>query len=365
MGHSAHGACLFGTILGARSRMVDMEVRAFDTTQEHAAAAMRSPRVSPRPGALPPYAACAVERLFEASRRPIAVVVAPAGFGKSALLRAFATMCESAVHLDLAGSEPTFRGAIRDLCEALRGVAPGARLSFASAYARAAERGDRAAALAVWLARYLKGRDVTIVVDSIDRLGDDARLFSEFAEVLARRGAFGPRLVVAARDTADLPDPRWTVSDARAAANGFGLTISDHELERTLRAADGRAFAALYALQVGELPPRSVDPGLALLHALTPDERTYVLETCLLRTLDREVLAAAGLPLHPLLEGQSSLGKLIVDWDGAGYRYEEGLRSRAEQTLRTDLGSHQCVAERTVNALEAVGRIREALDIAR
>ena len=359
-----------------------MEVRAFDTSQEQAAAAMMSPRVSPRPGALPPYAASAVERLFEASRRPIAVVVAPAGFGKSALLRAFATMCDSSVLLDLAGSEPTFRGAVRDLCEALRGVAPGARLSFASAYARAAERGERAAALAVWLARYLEGREATIVVDSIDRLGDDARLFSEFAEVLAGRGAFGPRLVVAARDTTDLPVPRWlaadliampvgetdlrwTVSDARAAANGFGLTIADHVLERTVRAANGRAFAALYALQVGEMPPRGVDPGLALLHALTPDERTYVLETCLLRTLDAEVLTAAGLPVHPLLEGRSGLGKLIVDWDGAGYRYDEGLRSRAEQTLRTDLSSHQCVAERTVKALEAVGRIREALDIAR
>ena len=359
-----------------------MEVRAFDTTQEHAAAAMMAPCVSPRPAALPPYAASAVERLFEASRRPIAVVVAPAGFGKSALLRAFATMCDSAVLLDLATSEPTFRGAIRDLCEALRGVAPGARLSFASAYARAAERGERATTLAVWLARYLEGREVTIVIDSIDRLGDDARLFAEFAEVFAGRGALGPRLVVAARDTADLPVPRWlaadliampvgesdlrwTVSDARAAANGFGLTVSDHVLERTLRAANGRAFAALYALQVGEMPPRGVDPGLALLHALTADERTYVLETCLLRTLDADVLAAAGLPVHPLLEGRSGLGRLIVHWDGAGYCYDEGLRSRAEQTLRTDLGSHQCVAERTVRALEAVGRIREALDIAR
>ena len=146
-----------------------MEVRAFGTTQDDAAAAMMTPRVLPRPGALPPYAASAVERLFEAARRPIAVVVAPAGFGKSALLRAFTTMCESAVLVDLAGSEPTFRAAVRDLCEALRGIVPGARLSFASAYARAAERGERAATLAVWLARYLEGRDVTIVVDSVDR----------------------------------------------------------------------------------------------------------------------------------------------------------------------------------------------------
>ena len=359
-----------------------MEVRAFGTTQDDAAAAMMTPRVLPRPGALPPYAASAVERLIEAARRPIAVVVAPAGFGKSALLRAFTTMSESAVLLDLAASEPTFRAAVRDLCEALREVAPGARLSFASAYARAAERGERAAALAVWLARYLEGTDVTIVVDSVDRLGDEARLFSEFVEVLAGRGAFAPRLVVAARETSDLPVPRWlaadliampvgeadlrwTVADARAAADGFGLDVSHRVLEHTLRAANGRAFAVLYALQVGELPPRGVDPGVALLHALTPDERTYVLETCLLRSLDASVLAAAGLPLHPLLEGQSGLGRLIVDWDGAGYRYDEGLRSRAEQTLRADLSSHQCVAERTVKALEAVGRVREALDIAR
>jgi hypothetical protein len=362
--------------------MVDMEVRAFETTQGDAAAAMMAPHALPRPGALPPYAANAVERLFEAARRPIAVVVAPAGFGKSALLRAFATMCESAVLVDLAGSEPTFHAAVRDLCEALRSIAPGARLSFTSAYARAAERGERATALAVWLSRYLEGRDVTIVVDSVDRLGGEARLFSEFIEVLAGRGAFAPRLVVAARDTSDLPIPRWlaadliampvgepdlrwTVADARAAANGFGRTVSDHDLQRTLLAANGRAFAVLYALQVGQMPPRGVDPGLALLHALTPDERTYVLETCLLRSLDAGVLAAAGLPLHPLLEGQSGLGKLIVDWEGGGYRYDEGLRSRAEQTLRTDLSSHQCVAERMVKALEAVDRVREALDIAR
>ena len=186
-------------------------------------------------------------------------------------------MCESAVLVDLAGSEPTFRAAVRELCEALRGVAPGARLSFASAYARAAERGERATALAVWLSRYLQGSDVTIVVDSVDRLGDEARLFSEFAEVLAGRGAFAPKLVLAARETSDLPVPRWlaadliampigeadlrwTVADARAAAEGAGRTVSDHVLQRTLLAANGRAFAVLYALQVGEMPPQRRRP---------------------------------------------------------------------------------------------------------
>lgn len=341
-----------------------------------------TPRLLSRPGVARPYAATAVERLVDAARRPIAVVVAPPGFGKSALLRAFTALRGSAVLIDLAAGEPTFRAAVRDLCEVLRAIAPGARLAFASAYARAAERGDRAASLARWLARYLEGRDVTIVVDSVERLGEETRLFAEFVEVLAGCGPRAPRLVVAARDTTELPVPRWlaadliampvgesdlrwNLADAQAAANRFGLAVDDDALGAIVRAAHGRAFAVLFALHAGEMPPPGVDPGLALLHALTPDERTYVLETCLLRTLDPDVLAAAGLPLHPLLIAESGLARLVVNEDGTQYRYDEGLRSRAEETLRTNLASHQAVAEQTVTALEAVGRVREALDIAR
>jgi ATP/maltotriose-dependent transcriptional regulator MalT len=64
-------------------------------------------------------------RLGEAARRPIAVVVAPAGFGKSALLRAFAAERDGALLIDLGPDAATFRDAVRALCEALRDVVPG------------------------------------------------------------------------------------------------------------------------------------------------------------------------------------------------------------------------------------------------
>ncbi len=128
-----------------------------------------------------------------------------------ARLRAFTTMSETAVSSIWLPANRRFAPPCATCAKRCAGR-PGARLSFASAYARAAERGERAAALAVWLTRYLEGTDVTIVVDSVDRWAT-RRAFSEFVEVLAGRGAFAPRLVVAARDTSDLPVPRWLAAD--------------------------------------------------------------------------------------------------------------------------------------------------------
>ncbi|HEX3465257.1 MAG TPA: hypothetical protein VHS78_14510 [Candidatus Elarobacter sp.] len=148
-----------------------------------------------------------LDRLAEAARKPLAVIAAPAGSGKSALLRAFAAR-EGAVLIDLAAGDGTFRGAVRMLCDALREIAPGARLAFASAYARAAERGDRATSLARWFARYVDDAGVTIAIDALDRLGAETRAFAEFVEALVR-AARDAHVVIAARDDADLPVPRW------------------------------------------------------------------------------------------------------------------------------------------------------------
>ena len=322
----------------------------------------------------------ALRLLTEAANKPLAVVVAPAGFGKSTLLRAFAAE-RSAVPIDLGTGAATLRDAIRLICEALRAVAPGARLAFASAYTRAAERGQREASLARWLARYLDGTETTIVVDSVDRLRGETRAFAEFAEALVRH-ARGTHLVLAARDDADLPIPRWfaadliamplvadnlrwTLAETTAAARRSPVVRDERALQRIVQAADGRAFDIVYALHVGETPPRHEDPGETLLRSLTYDERGYVLDTCLLPLVDGMVLAAAGLAPHPLLEGRSRLGDLIVSPHESGYRYADALRMRAETVLRNDTVAYRRVAERTIDALEAVGRVREALDLAR
>ncbi|MDB5073033.1 MAG: hypothetical protein JWM87_4144 [Candidatus Eremiobacteraeota bacterium] len=312
--------------------------------------------------------------------KPLAVVSAPAGFGKSTLLRSFSAR-QSAVFIDLASGEATFRDATRVMCDALRVVAPGARLAFASAYARAADGPQRTGSLARWLARYLEDTDVTVVVDSVDCLGPETRAFADFVEALVRQRRRGPHIVIGARDDADLPVPRWFADDviampigaddlrwsvpqARAAARQCGAVLDERTLKNIVDAASGRAFDIVYALHTGATPPAGEDPGETLLRSLSPGEKAYVLETCLLHFLDDKVLEAAGLGLHPLLAAGSRLGDLIVHPCETGYRYDDSLRSCAEATLRKTSAEYRRVALRSVNALETIGRIREALELA-
>ena len=322
----------------------------------------------------------ALAQLRDAARRPIAVVVAPAGYGKSALLRAFAARHTGALLVDVGRDGATFRSALRALCEALRAVVPGPRLTFAGAYARAAERGDRAKSLAHWLGRHLDRSGITLVVDSVDRLGDDARIFAEFAEALATSGPGAPHLVLGTRDDGDLPIPRWfaddvialpidanalrwTGTEAQEAARRLDFGGDEFALARIVETSNGRAFDLLYALRTGA-PPSDDDPGQALFRSLTVEEHAYVLETCLLPSFDDRVLAAIGLPLHPLLGARSRLGGLAVRPQAEGYRYDDALRVCAQVALRADPAAYERVAQRSVDALELTGRVREALELA-
>ncbi len=192
----------------------------------------------------------ALRRLSEATRKPIAIVAAPAGTGKTVLLRTFAAR-EPAVLVDLASAKPTYREAVRVLCEALQESASGARLAFASAYTRAAERGQRTTAMARWLASYLQGEPKTILVDAVDRLGADAAPFAEFVEALVRC-APAVHVVLAARESADLPIPRWFAAELSAMPIGI-----DELGVPPLREAPSPAAAAA---AVEAIPPeRAVD----------------------------------------------------------------------------------------------------------
>lgn len=330
-----------------------------------------------------PLRACsalALRRLAESARRPLAIVVAPPGFGKSALLRAFAEQ-HGAVLIDLGAGTPAFRDVVRLLCESLRDVAPGARIAFTSAYTRAAERGQCATALARWLGRYLENANVTVIVDAVHRLGDETSAFAEFAESLVRH-APGFHLVLGARDDAGLPIPRWFadelmamplgaddlrwgVEEARIQALRSSVALDDRTLEHIVAAAKGRPFDIIYALHTGQSAAAADEPGTVLFRSLARDERAYVLETCLLEYVDHVVLAAADLAAHPLLEGRSRLGELIVNRHGdGGYRYDDALRLHAQAVLRHDEAGYARVAARTADALESVGRVREALELA-
>ena len=276
-------------------------------------------------------------RLDDAARKPIALIVAPAGYGKTTLLRHLTATRAGALFVDAGAGEGTFRDTLRHLCDTIRPIALGAALTFASSYARAAETGRPAPVLARWLARYLAGHDTTLVFDGVDRLGDDIPLLAELVERLVGELEGRVHVVLASRGDAGLPIPRWFASDL------CGMPLGTDDLHQPAR----------------DVP----DPGAAFA-ALGPADRADLLRTCLLRSFDEKLLSALGLRRHPLLAA-SPLRRLIVP-DGPGeFRYDDRLRSRAEEALRADPTAYREVAEASVDALEAAGRIRAALDAAR
>src|SRR5579875_1471300 len=297
------------------------------------AAAGRAQRARRRAAVSPSVAA----RLRDAARKPIALVIAPAGYGKTTLLRHFAASCGEGLFVDAGAGEGTFRDAVRELCDALRAISLGARIAFASSYARAMQSGRPAPLLACWLARYLEGHDATLVVDGVDRLGADVPLFAELIERLVAELPGRLQVVLAARNDAGLPIPRWFASEL------CGMPIGTDDLEPP----------------AGPLPDAR-----ALFETLSEAERGILRKTCLLRAFDEPLLAALGVPVRALVDA-SPLRALVVPDGAGGYRYEERLRTLACEALCADPPAHREVAEATVDALEAAGRVRAALDAAR
>ncbi len=320
-----------------------------------------------------------LRRLADLARRPLGVVVAAGGYGRSALLREYVAGESSAVLLELS-TQHTFREAIRDLCETLRDVAPGARLSFPSAYARAAERSRSAPILARWLRHHLEGREVAIVVNRVHRLGPDIATFAEFVEALVRQTGSSVCVLVGSEEDGDLPIPRWladdltapplrsdelrwTLDEAREAARARGLAAADI-IERAHSASQGRFFELLYAIRTGRIAEAGDDPVAIILRELSDDEREFLDRTCLFHGFDAKVTRALGLALQPLLDAERRLERLLVHRVGDTFRYDDRLRRKAETCLGERDALFAKVADASVEALETLGRFGDALRLA-
>ena len=83
------------------------------------------------------------QRLVRATQYPIALILAPAGFGKSVALRdfLFATRLD-AVRLEVRREENTFLAFTRRFCEVLAPIAPSITASFPAMQERALSASD-------------------------------------------------------------------------------------------------------------------------------------------------------------------------------------------------------------------------------
>src|SRR5579863_7680518 len=109
-----------------------------------------------------------IERLAACARYPIALIIAPVGYGKSVVLRQYLNDLDSpALRFALRSEHGTLLSFLRGLAEALSQVAPHAITSLAGAYERNQGSTRRGADLARWMHAHLESFSGVIAIDDL------------------------------------------------------------------------------------------------------------------------------------------------------------------------------------------------------
>jgi ATP/maltotriose-dependent transcriptional regulator MalT len=190
-----------------------------------------------------------LERLQQATRYRVAVIIAPAGFGKSIALRQYLEHECNVVRYDVPPDATSLASFVRALVEALGEIAPAAHATLGSALEGADATDDPSAHLASWLALHIPSRPLLLAIDDLHIADQDERV-SEFVRRLVERTAEDVRWIFASRTPSGLPIPSWII---------YGIlerTVTEADLQLSIdeaRALAHQASIALTPVEVSEL----------------------------------------------------------------------------------------------------------------
>lgn len=333
-----------------------------------------------------------IERLAACARHPIALIIAPAGYGKSVVLRQYlTTLTQPTVRFALRVEHSTLLSFVRGFAETLREAAPHAITSLAGAYERNQSSTKRAADLARWLHAHLELFAGVIAIDDLHLADGDpevARFLTSLIErskdriswILASRSSMGlPAGTWLAYRDADLPvdehDLRFTHEEARTAARDLGVTIRDEELKELLELTEGWPAAMSFALRtstrsaelrnISAVTREMIYRFLAeqVYDGLDEDERGLLEVAMALPIIDVDVLERAGFDrAFQLVERLRERTAFIYEESPRLYQCHELFR----EFLRHEVAlggkrSQQAVQERAARALEASGDVEHAI----
>lgn len=195
----------------------------------------------------------------------IALVIAPAGYGKSeALDDAFGDIAH---WVDAGGAS----GGVDGIARAIVGsVLPSAEKALAQVLRRQTID-DRDAYIAGWLAKRLRNIDEPILLDDFQRINADPAVRS-FVLSLIQATVPHTRWVIACRETPELPFGTWiamnlmalptvaadlafTLEDARSLAEAMSVVIDDAALATIVHETEGWPLAVRLALGAWERAP--------------------------------------------------------------------------------------------------------------
>jgi ATP/maltotriose-dependent transcriptional regulator MalT len=322
-------------------------------------------------------------RLAEACAERVALIVAPAGYGKSVALKAyFESLSTAYVRYDVDERGGNLAGFVRGFVESLEEIAPTASASLADALRSVLESKQPGAELASWLHAHIKAFSGTIVVDDFHKTSDDEES-ARFLSVLIEKTKARTKWLLATRSTLDLPVASWlaygtsgmavdehdlgfTLEEARASARSLHLAVRDEELSSLLELTGSWPTAVVFSLRsstrsndlknIAATTREMIYRYLAeqVYHAMPDDWRDFLRDAALLPRLDISVLQRMGYDrAEGILEDlRRSVAFISVDSPGV-YRIHDLFRDFLEYESRM-LGKEQLEARmtRVARALE-------------
>lgn len=211
------------------------------------------------------------DRLARATQFPLALIVAPAGFGKSVALRDFLLSSRvEALRCEVRPEDGTLLAFARRLGDALATVTPSIAAAFPEMQQRIMETGEPIERLCEWFVEHLKRTGCTIVVDDLHFADPPA---VAFLVDLIDRTYERIRWIVATRSDAELPVASWL------AYGRMDLTVD----ENVLRFTPEEALAAADEMQSGIEPDevealRELTEGWPVAMAIALRTRTHAAE---------------------------------------------------------------------------------------
>jgi DNA-binding CsgD family transcriptional regulator len=304
-----------------------------------------------------------IERLRHAARRRIALVVAPAGFGKSVAIRQYLET-DGIEHLrfSVRKEHDSLVGFLRGLVVALEPIAPKASKSVAGAYEKASRGSTPVRDLAAWVAALLSRYEGTIVIDDLHfAVGDHTK--SLLSEIIDRSSAH-TRWIVAARTSVDLPAASWlayglredalgqeelslTVDEALQACDLYGIRTSRSDMSKLVEMTQGWPVALSFAMRMS-MNHVSLTAALhgsrettytyladQVFKSLTPAHQTFLLKTCIFQRMDTLILKAVAPDSdHDVRTLRNVIPFVMLDGQD-GYRYHDLFKEFLEHLLRS------------------------------
>lgn len=222
---------------------------------------------------VPVFRSRIVDRISSAAQQRVALLIAPAGYGKSvALTQYLSNVTAQWLRYNVLTDNVGLLGFLRGLADAVIDVAPDARVTLAGAYEKNSESDSPGTHLALWMSTHLREYRGTIAIDDLHVAQEDREVM-RFLTALIERTRGNVSWILSSRSSAGLPigtwlaygdsdlaiddhDLKFLLSEAREAARSFKLAVGDAELSELLNLTDGWATALSFALRSST---RSVD----------------------------------------------------------------------------------------------------------